>query len=217
MLTEGTPPGIILAEKKWHYKHPYYSPDGKNLAYFSDEGSPGVFHLWRLNLRSGKKKQLTFGDTQNHSHPVFSPDGTRIVFHAYEGTDENAVPVVTNLCELELASGAVRQLTSGADQYKHPFYLSDRLITCHHERNRDGVRRLEVLDLHTLRRFRLTSARTTTSTRTGIDRKRRVRSTGPRRSAGRSPAKRRPTTSSAGGQAAPGKASLPWRSGAAGR
>jgi Tol biopolymer transport system component len=156
-LFEGKPPKTVLADPKWHYKHPCYSPDGRVLAYFSDEGSPGIFHIWKLNVRSGKRKQLTFGDTQNHAHPVISPDHTRIVYHAYEGTDESRQPPVTNLYELELESGEVRPLTEGADQYKHPFYVNDALIVYHHERNTDGRRWIEALDLKTGKSWQLTS------------------------------------------------------------
>jgi len=156
-LFEGQPPRALLADPEWHFKHPCYSADGRQLAYFSDEGSPGFFHVWQLSLESGRRKQLTFGTGQNHAHPVYSPDGARIVFHAYEGTDASRQPAVTNLYELELNSGEVRALTAGADQYKHPFYLSDTLIVCHHERNADGVRFLEALDLAGGKAYPLTS------------------------------------------------------------
>jgi Tol biopolymer transport system component len=141
-------PRCILADRRYNYKHPYYDPTGARLAYFSDEDSAGVFHLWLLDLPTGERTQLTFGDTQMHCHPVFSPDGGRIVYHAYRGTDESATPAVTNLYELELASGAVTELTTGEDQYKHPFYLTNCVITYHHERNSDGVRQLCAMHLH---------------------------------------------------------------------
>ncbi len=141
-------PRCILADQRFHYKHPYYDATGARLAYFSDEGSAGIFHLWLLDRPTGERRQLTFGDTQMHCHPVFSPDGERIVFHAYRGTDENSTPAVTNLCELDLASGNLLELTTGEDQYKHPFYMSNCVITYHHERNSDGRRRLCAMHLH---------------------------------------------------------------------
>lgn len=158
-LTGDTTPRVLLADPQWHYKHPYYDPAGVRVAYFSDEGSPGVYHIWVLDLPSGARKQLTTGDTQMHCHPVFSPDGGRIAYHAYRGTDESAVPAVTNLYELDVASGAVRELTSGEDQYKHPFYLDGNVITFHHERNADGVRQLCAMHLGSGEIVRLTNGK----------------------------------------------------------
>lgn len=142
-----TQPRRLLADARFDYKHPCYSPDGSRMVYFSDEGSPGCFHIWLLVLESGLRLQLTHGDGQNHCHPVFSPDGTRIVFHAYEGTDLGNAEPVTNLFELELHTGEVLQLTSRSDQDKHPFYLDDRVITFHHQRNSDGKRGVRALHL----------------------------------------------------------------------
>jgi Tol biopolymer transport system component len=141
-------PRQLLADSRWHYKHPSYDPAGTRLAYFSDEGADGgAFHIWVWDLATGERKLVTFGDTHMHCHPVFSPDGTRIVFHAYEGTDESRVPPITNLCELDLESGEVTWLTRAADQYKHPFYIDDEVIVFHHERNSDGVRGIEAMHL----------------------------------------------------------------------
>jgi hypothetical protein len=156
LVGESTTPRRLLADPHWDYKHPSYDPDGRNLAYFSDENSPGVFHIWLLNLFTGERKQLTYGNEQNHCHPVFSPDGTRIVYHAYEGTDLSAPPI-TNLYEITLATAEVRALTEGENQYKHPFYLDNDVVTYHYERAEDGLRRIEALHLPSKRIVPLTS------------------------------------------------------------
>jgi Tol biopolymer transport system component len=145
----GGQPRVLLSDSRWDYKHPSYSPDGQLIAYFSDEGSAGNFHLWLLEPATGQRRQLTHTPEQNHCHPVFSPDGERLVFHAYEYAQERREPPVTNIYELELDSGDVTALTSGEDQYKHPFYLDNDVITFHHERNSDGVRGLKALHLKT--------------------------------------------------------------------
>lgn len=154
-----TEPRQLLADPRYDYKHPCYSPDGRHIAYFSDEGSPGCFHLWLLAVESGERLQLTFGSGQNHCHPVFSPDGTRLAFHAYETTDmDNSVPV-TNLYELALHSGELTQLTDREDQDKHPFYLDDTVLTFHHEQNSDGARGLRALHLRHGKELVLTDGR----------------------------------------------------------
>ena len=155
----GGQPQVLLADPRWNYKHPSYSPDGRLLAYFTDEGSVPVYNIWVMELASGARRQVTFSADTNDCHPVFSPDGKRIAFHAYLGTDESRTPPVTNLGELSLGSGEVRWLTEGEDQYKHPFYLNARILTCHHERNSDGKRWLAALSLASLQRVKLTSGK----------------------------------------------------------
>jgi Tol biopolymer transport system component len=150
-------PRQLLADPSWNYKHPSYDNAGQRIAYFSEQDSSvGAFHIWVWDLASGEKKQVTSGDSQMHCHPVFSPDGTRIAFHAYEGVDESVEPGITNLMELDLQTGVVTQLTEGRDQYKHPFYLDDDVITYHHERNEDGSRGVEALHLATREVVKLT-------------------------------------------------------------
>jgi hypothetical protein len=174
-------PRKLLGHTEYHYKHPSFDAAGQRLAYFSDEGSPGIFHLWLADviepvfLRAedehatgevyewvvgfslGERRQLTFARDRMDCHPVFSPDGRRLAYHVYRGTDENAKPAVTNLCELEIDSLAIRELTRAEDLYKHPFYLDDTVITFHHERNTDGVRRIAAMHLESQEIIGLTS------------------------------------------------------------
>lgn len=157
-LLPNSQPQPLLADPHWHYKHPIFSPHGTELVYFSDEGSEEIFHLWLLNLATMERRQLTQGDTQNHCHPVFSPDGLRVAFHAYEGIKQTEPPI-TNLYELKLSNGEIRQLSKGVDQFKHPFYLTNSIITYHHERNTDGRRRLEAMSLKSLQRVKLTNGK----------------------------------------------------------
>jgi Tol biopolymer transport system component len=156
-LCGDTQPRQLLADAAWHYKHPIYDPAGQRLAYFSNEGSDsGAYHIWLLEVASGARTQISFGDTQMHCHPVFSPNGRRIAYHAYEGTDENSEPPVTNLFELDIESGHVEQLTAGQDQYKHPFYLDEDVVSFHYENNSSGERRICALHLDSRRLISLT-------------------------------------------------------------
>ena len=148
----------LLEHAQYSYKHPSYSPDARQLAYFSDECSPQIFHLWLLDLGSGERRQLTTGDTQNHCHPVFSPDGQRLIYHAYEGIGGEDNPV-TNIYELRLDSLAGRQLTDDEHQDKHPFYVDDEVISFHHRDNESRIRHLELLHLPSGERLKLTDGK----------------------------------------------------------
>jgi Tol biopolymer transport system component len=159
-LVGDTAPRQLLADPNWHYKHPVYDSRAERIAYFTNEGSvSGAYHIWLMDPPSGDRRQISFGDEQMHCHPVFSPDGLRIVYHAYSGTDEDAQPPVTNLYELDLESGTARALTAGNDQYKHPFYLDNDVITYHYEDNSTGLRRLCAMYLPTRHQVSLTDGR----------------------------------------------------------
>ena len=56
---------------------PRFSPDGMHVVYVSDED--GGDNLWRLELATGKKTQLTRGKTTRYVSPTWTPDGQYIV------------------------------------------------------------------------------------------------------------------------------------------
>ncbi len=74
------------------------SPDGHWLVFTM------LGHLFRLPVEGGDAKQLTFGPYYD-SDPIISPDGTRVAF----GSDRDGSE--SNVFVLELASGAIRQIT----------------------------------------------------------------------------------------------------------
>ena len=57
----------------YHVKNLWYKLDGKGM--LPEEKS----HIWKINMKSGKMKQLTFGKNGDES-PALSPDGKKIVF-----------------------------------------------------------------------------------------------------------------------------------------
>jgi Tol biopolymer transport system component len=73
---------------------PQWSPDGRQLAYVSDQG--GSVDLWLWDAAAGTERQLTtnLGGT---ALPAWSPDGKRIVFHVQRGlgTEIQAIDVGT--------------------------------------------------------------------------------------------------------------------------
>ena len=63
---------------------PALSPDGKLVAYSSDQGLDGGSDLFVRQVAGGQPIRLTFDGTGNTT-PDFSPDGTKIVFRSNRG------------------------------------------------------------------------------------------------------------------------------------
>lgn len=131
----------VLAAKKVSFKHPSVSPDGKQLAWFSDQGSPANFHLFvgQLGARGVTKiRKLTDERERNDCHPTWSPDGQRLAFHAYMGASEAA----TSHCYTIGVDGKdLRRITQHEAFHKHPFFVGRDLVV-HHTEEPDGRRHL---------------------------------------------------------------------------
>ncbi len=111
------------------FKQPAFSPDGRRLAYFSDEGTPRNFHVFLLDLESRRRDQLTNDLARNDCHPAWSPDGRRLAFHAYEGLEADRA----NIYVLDLHGGAPEAVTDRPGLAKHPVFIDDRRILFHRE------------------------------------------------------------------------------------
>jgi Tol biopolymer transport system component len=133
----------LLADGKASYKHPSVSPDGKRLAWFSDVGSPGNFHLWLAPLqpRSGKLgrlRQLTGDANRNDCHPTWSPDGKWLTFHAYMGREDAGT---SHIYVIDASGKQMRRVSDVDAFHKHPFFVGTSLIV-HHTEPPDGMRYL---------------------------------------------------------------------------
>ena len=59
---------------------PAWSPDGKQIAFFSDRDNPGIEEdLWIMNADGSSPRQLTFNTVVDFSVD-WAPDGSRLVF-----------------------------------------------------------------------------------------------------------------------------------------
>lgn len=66
-------------EPMFEDRFPVWSPDGARIAFVSDRGQPGIFHLYVANADGSGLTALTSGDAMA-DWPVWSPDGEWIFF-----------------------------------------------------------------------------------------------------------------------------------------
>ena len=97
---------------------PSYSPDGRQLAFVGVEGETA--NLFTLDLATGAETAVTSftGDVQIPT-ARWSPDGARIAFSIFDAEGRR------DLATVELATGAVTRLPTGADVA--PYERDDRL------------------------------------------------------------------------------------------
>ena len=88
-------PGVMDRDPAW-------SPDGKSIAYFSDESGEYALHIKPQNGAEEPKKIALQGKSAFYFDPKWSPDSKSIAF-----TDN-----MTNLWDVEIASGKVTKVDS---------------------------------------------------------------------------------------------------------
>ncbi len=71
----------ITSPSSASFETPALSPDGRLVAYSSDDNPEGHQDIYVKQIASGQPVRLTF-DGFNNTSPQFSPDGTRIVFRS---------------------------------------------------------------------------------------------------------------------------------------
>src|SRR6202007_1574198 len=79
---------VVLAKDGVRFPHPVYSPDGKKIAYFSDES--GEMQLSTCDPDGTNPKQLTTGKGRQLDSIVWSPDSKQIAL----GTSEGAIDII---------------------------------------------------------------------------------------------------------------------------
>lgn len=88
-----------------HERSPVWSPDGKSIAYFSDEGGEYALHVRPANDQDETRDETRVyksGGTGFYEDPVWSPDAKKIAWVDNSWT----------LYWLDLASGAVKKIAS---------------------------------------------------------------------------------------------------------
>lgn len=69
-----------LTNDKCKDRMPRWSPDGKQVAFYSD--CSGSDQIWTVNRETGQRQQITFQPGAGAQYPVWSPDGSRLAFHS---------------------------------------------------------------------------------------------------------------------------------------
>jgi tricorn protease len=105
---------VQVTRSAWRDRYQHFSPDGKYLAFVSDEGGTGEEQIWLFDLATRERRRLT-----NHASPktsfLWSPDASRIAFET-----------LNTLFEVDVASGSVRELaTNPANGYSVDGYSAD--------------------------------------------------------------------------------------------
>jgi Tol biopolymer transport system component len=67
-----------VTDDSYRNRWPAWSPDGKQLAFFSNRG--GNFDVWVVRPDGGGLHQLTHTQHGSLTHPVWSPDGKRMIY-----------------------------------------------------------------------------------------------------------------------------------------
>jgi len=86
-----------VTSSAWRDRYQVFSPDGKHLAYVSDEGARE--ELWVADLATGDHRRISDHDSYKDDGFVWSPDSRRIAFVA-----------ANTLFEVDVASGRATEL-----------------------------------------------------------------------------------------------------------
>ena len=124
LLTEA--PEVIHLFGGWH-------PDGRTIAYSSNERDPACFDVHTLDVESGERRLLFRGDGTFYARR-FSPDGASLLVERAEAPAEQALLVV------DVVSGGAAWLTPRGlpVRHQHPAWAADgRAVYCTTDRDRD--------------------------------------------------------------------------------
>ncbi len=140
----------LLSSTRFHYQHPSFSPNGRQMVFSSSQGaSPDAYNLWVMDLETNQKSPLTHDATRHDSNPTYSPDGTKILYCS----EPAGQPDARQLHWLDLETGAISRLT-GHERAAGPgtFIAKDLVLYTRHSNKRGtDLRALNLSSGETLR------------------------------------------------------------------
>ena len=83
------------------------------------------WHLWTVEVSSGKARALTSGEVHDEWSPSWSPDGKEIVFCSNRASDPDLDPDAIDLFAVTLKSGTVRKIPTPVGPKESPSFSSD--------------------------------------------------------------------------------------------
>jgi dipeptidyl aminopeptidase/acylaminoacyl peptidase len=86
---------------------------------------PGFVHVFVVPADGGSARQLTFGDFHDAGPLSFSPDGATLLFASQRAPDWEYDPVESEVFAVDVASGALKQLTSRNGPDQNPVFSPD--------------------------------------------------------------------------------------------
>ncbi len=125
----------IHAVGGWH-------PDGRTLAFASNERNPRWFDVYMLEVESGERRRILEGDATFRAS-TFSPDGRSLLVQRVDTPSDQTLLVV------DIQSGRAARLTDEGEpsRYEHPAWSTDGpAVYCVTDRDREmlAVARLEL-------------------------------------------------------------------------
>ena len=102
-----------------HYERVFYKLDG--YGYLPKERT----HLWVIDARTGKGRQLTDHAVYDENDPAWSPDGKSIVFTSNRSENPDFTPDRTDLFVIPAAGGEFRKLEAPNGDKGLPAYSPD--------------------------------------------------------------------------------------------
>jgi Tol biopolymer transport system component len=112
---------VKVTDDVYYKATPFWSPDGRSLAYSSDKAGPEAIYI--RNLATGQERKLTKPFSGSQVRGAWSPDGNKIAFlSATTGSGEAATYVV------DVATGELRQVLAPQFEPGRPTWGPDSNI-----------------------------------------------------------------------------------------
>jgi Tol biopolymer transport system component len=129
-------PGKQLTTDAANDLRPFWSPDGKQIVFFSNRA--GSYNIWIMNADGSSQRPLTQGPGDDR-RPSWSPDGKWIVFDSERSGNEN-------IWVVSASGGDPIQVTHGSDIENFPSWSPDGKHIAYYG-YQDGKLNLWVIDV----------------------------------------------------------------------